>query len=132
MARNTGRPHVIALATAIGAAAFLSTASAHAAQPNVWTPHVYSLGEATLVPVVITSRLDTGNGEEDVVVTGHRASKVPSIYNHDMTTPQAVFNVGGDMMSRPRDCTTTYTTAAGQPSTETDLAEHVGARACYF
>jgi hypothetical protein len=116
-------------------AAGLVAAPARAADPNaVWTPQVYSLGEAgdvSLVPVVISTRMDLNDSAEDVVVLGERAAPLSSL-GWNEPTPQSVFNVGRDAMMRPVDCTEPYTTVAGQPSSGADLAEHVGVRGCYF
>ena len=105
---------------------------AQAAQPDpIWTPQIYNLGGPSLIPVVISTRVDTGDGEEDVTITGRRAPQ-SAIGTPDRFTLQSIFNVGGDTMRKPANCSQDYTTVAGQPGSAPDLAEQLGVRGCYF
>jgi hypothetical protein len=109
----------LALAIAVASAPMVACA---ASPDSIWTPQIYNLGGPSWIPVVISTRVDTGDGEEDVTVTGRRAPQ-SRLGTPDMSTPQSIFDIGGDQ---------DYTTIAGQPAAAPDLAERVGIRGCYF
>jgi hypothetical protein len=118
----------LALAIAVASAPMVACA---ASPDSIWTPQIYNLGGPSWIPVVISTRVDTGDGEEDVTVTGRRAPQ-SRLGTPDMSTPQSIFDIGGDPMRRPSNCDQDYTTIAGQPAAAPDLAERVGIRGCYF
>jgi hypothetical protein len=121
------------LSLAAAFAACLAAAPARAGSPtaSIWTPMVYSLGGPSAIPVVISTRLDTADNEEEVVVTGQRAPR-SSILAPDLGTPQSAFNVGGNPLIRPAECMQEYTTVGGQPASAADLSIPAGIRDCYY
>ncbi len=121
----------LALAATLAALMAASPARAAGAASNIWTPMVYSLGGPSEIPVVISTRLDAGDSEEDVVVTGQRAPRA-NLSDPDFTAPQSVFDVGGDPLIRPANCTEEYTTVGGQPASPTDLTGAAGIHGCYY
>ena len=130
MMHFTSKPAAaLALVMALGSS--LGIAQAATPATSIWTPTVYSLGGPSLIPVYISTRLDTDDGEEDVVVTGQRAPR-STIGSPDLSSPQSVFNIGGDPLVRPADCTQEYTTTGGQPASATDLTGAAGIRGCYY
>jgi hypothetical protein len=134
MARRSGSTlsKIFVAPAVLAALAVSAPASARSASPDaIWSPHIYDLGGPSLIPVVISTRVDTGDGQEDVIITGHRAPR-SALGAPDTSTPQSVFNMGTDPMRRPANCDQAYTTVAGQPASEPDLAEQVGVRGCYF
>ncbi len=121
--------HGLALAAGLVLAA-AAAPPAHA--DSLWTPHIYNLGTAPLIPVTIVSRASNGDSEEDLIVRTTRRAPVSDLLNSSYYSPQAVFHISGDALRRPAACQQAYTTVAGQPGSEPDLATATGARACYF
>ncbi len=121
----------VSLATALLASVAAAPARAAGADASVWTPTVYSLGGPSVIPVVISTRVDTGDDEEDVLVSAKRAPIAP-LNDPDFSSPQSVFNVGGDPLVRPANCSEEYTTVGGQPASPTDLTGAAGIHGCYY